>query len=375
MEAILILPFIYLFIYCAYIVALAIGYTKVREWIFSGSGPKSAFSIIIPFRNEAENLPSLLKSLEKLDYPHELFEIILVNDFSDDDGEHLIYKWRMANGKIHTTLLENVRISGSPKKDAIMRAIPIATSDWIVTTDADCILPSRWLLELNDFIVARKVEMVAGAVFVTGKSLSAGFERLDVMSLQGATIGGFGLKRPFMCNGANFAYKKSLFVELGGFAGNFGFAGGDDVFLLQKAAAEVPEKVGYLKSRQFLVTTKSAGSWQKLFRQRVRWASKATSYENSFAEMLSLAVFFGNLSIIAIAICGAINAISVSAVVCAFVVKFTVDYVLILQGNSFPGKKSVVFPLISSIVYPFFSVAVALVAVIGTFSWKGRKFS
>lgn len=375
MEAILILPFIYLLIYCAFILALSFGYSKIRKWRFTGSHPKTTFTIIIPFRNEAQNLPALLQSIEKLDYPLQLFEIILVNDFSNDEGENLIYKWRMANGRIHTTLLENIRISGSPKKDAIMRAIPIATSDWIVTTDADCVLPARWLLELNDFICTKNAEMVAGAVFLQGKSLSSGFERLDVMSLQAATIGGFGLQRPFMCNGANFAYKKSLFVELGGFSGNSGFAGGDDVFLLQKAAAEVPEKIAYLKSGNFVVITKPETSWVKLFKQRVRWASKATSYESSFAEMLSLAVFFGNLSIIAIAVAAFFNAIPLSSLICAFAVKYVIDLVLLLQGNSFPGKKSFIFPLFSSVIYPFFSVAVAIFAIIGNFDWKGRKFS
>jgi hypothetical protein len=68
------------------------------------------------------------------------------------------------------------------------------------------------------------------------------FQQLDLTSLQGATIGSFGLNKAFMCNGANFAYTKSLFEKLNGFDGNNKIASGDDVFLLQKAVEKFPEK-------------------------------------------------------------------------------------------------------------------------------------
>jgi hypothetical protein len=55
-----------------------------------------------------------------------------------------------------------------------------------------------------------------------------------IASLQGATIGSFGIGKGFMCNGAN-SLQKSLFQELNGFQGNDTIASGDDVFLLQKA--------------------------------------------------------------------------------------------------------------------------------------------
>jgi hypothetical protein len=40
---------------------------------------------------------------------------------------------------------------------------------------------------------------------------STSFSAIDLASLQGATIGSFGIKKGFMCNGANFAYTKSFF--------------------------------------------------------------------------------------------------------------------------------------------------------------------
>jgi hypothetical protein len=74
--------------------------------------------------------------------------------------------------------------------------------------------------------------MIAGVTYDC-KTASHHFQQLDLVSLQGATIGSFGIGKGFMCNGANLAYKKSLFQELNGFR-NDTIASGDDVFLLQK---------------------------------------------------------------------------------------------------------------------------------------------
>ena len=66
------------------------------------------------------------------------------------------------------------------------------------------------------------------------------------MSLQGATIAGFALRNPFLCNGANMAYKKELFTNLHGFEGNNNLASGDDIFLLEKATKKYKKQVLHL---------------------------------------------------------------------------------------------------------------------------------
>src|SRR5690606_23354101 len=185
------------------------------------SVPEITFSIIIPFRNEEQHLRPLLASLSALDYPRDKFELLFIDDFSDDFSVNVINKWRMQHGEIQTTLLENLRLSASPKKDAISRAVPVIQNQWIITTDADCIVPATWLKTLNDYILANDVKMIAAPVaYDCKKTFLHHFQRLDMLALQGVTIGSFGTKNPFMCNGANFAYSRKLFVELGGFGKN-----------------------------------------------------------------------------------------------------------------------------------------------------------
>ncbi len=70
-------------IYFAVILLLIYGFTKVKSYDVIGLKPKTTFTIVVPFRNEAENLPLLLESISKMNYPMDLFEVILVDDDSD----------------------------------------------------------------------------------------------------------------------------------------------------------------------------------------------------------------------------------------------------------------------------------------------------
>ena len=363
-------------IYVVFIAQLIYGFNKVKPFERTEVNPKTTFSIIVPFRNEAKNLPKLLKSISKLNYPKELFEIILVDDFSTDTSERICIQWRMANGLIESTLLENLRLSNSPKKDAISRAVPILKHEWMVTTDADCIVTKNWLLTLDNFIQQNNPEMVVGAViYKTKNNWFHHFQQLDLMSLQGTTIGSFGIGKPFMCNGANFAYTKKFFQELGGFGGINSTASGDDVLLLQKAVAANSDKVLYLKNKEFIVKTKPENDLFVLFMQRVRWASKTTSYKNIYAKSLAVVVLLMNLSLVlgfGFWILGKIEIWNLSSI---FLIKYLVDYVLLYKSNQYLNKGKFLLPLASSLVYPVFSSAVGLYSLFGSFTWKGRHFS
>jgi cellulose synthase/poly-beta-1,6-N-acetylglucosamine synthase-like glycosyltransferase len=355
-------------IYILTISWLIYGFTKTNHFEYLGLSPKTSFTIIVPFRNEAENLPILLESFSKLNYPTDLFEVILVDDDSDFRLQILDFRFQITN-------IDNIRVSNSPKKDAITTAIKIVKTNWVITTDADCVVPENWLLALDNFIQLHPVSMIAGAVTYDYKdSFLHHFQQLDLASLQGATMGSFGIKKGFMCNGANFTYTKSFFQKLNGYEGNAAIASGDDVFLLQKALAANPEKVAYLKSKNTIVTTKPVDDWKSLFYQRVRWASKTTSYQSVFGKRLGLLVFMGNFGFVCSFGLAVFGLIPFPILGFYFGIKFGIDAVLILQSNRFLTKHKMRFLLLSSLWYPFFSTAVALYCLFGKYEWKGRRF-
>jgi cellulose synthase/poly-beta-1,6-N-acetylglucosamine synthase-like glycosyltransferase len=367
--------YLILAVYAAFILQLIFGFDKVKSFVRTDEKPKTTFSIIVPFRNEEKNLPKLLKSISNLNYPKELFEIIMVDDFSTDASECVYIKWRMENGLIETTLLENLRLSNSPKKDAISRAVPIIKHEWIITTDADCIVNKNWLLTLDNFIQKNNDEMVVGAVvYKTKNNWFHQFQQLDLLSLQGTTIGSFGIGKPFMCNGANFAYTKKLFNEIGGFGGNNKMASGDDVFLLQKALKNHSDKVQYLKNTDAIVKTKPENDLYKLFMQRVRWASKTTGYSGYYSKSLAVVILAMNALIVVSFGLQVSGFMDWKTLLIAFVIKYFVDYLLLLKSNQYLRKGKFIFPLASSLVYPFFCSLVGIYSLFGGFTWKGRNF-
>ncbi|TDP03842.1 glycosyltransferase family 2 protein [Flavobacterium sp. 245] len=356
-------------IYLFSISLLSYGFFRVKKYQKSDKKPQTNFTIIVPFRNEEENLPKLLNSFSKLNYPTDLLEVILVDDSSNE-------KFQVSGFKFQVSIIDTIRVSNSPKKDAITTAMKHVKTDWVITTDADCIVPESWLLTFDNYIQENKVSMLAGAVtYECDNSFLDHFQQLDLTSLQGATIGSFGLNKGFMCNGANFAYQKTLFESLNGFEGNDKIASGDDVFLLQKAIEKFPNEVQYLKAQEAIVSTKPAENWKALFYQRVRWAAKTSSYKSAFGKVLGLIVFFGNFSFVIGFFLLLFGIVSYPLFVLAAFFKFIIDFILLSVTNKFLSKTKIKSLFLSSLLYPFFSSTVALYSLFGSYEWKGRRFS
>lgn len=369
--------FLILTIYVIAIGLLYYGFFKIKKYKKPDLDPTTNFTIIVPFRNEGENLPHLLEHFCNLNYPNNLFEVILVDDNSEEKFQvpNCSVSSLSPGSKFKISVVDNIRVSNSPKKDAITTAMQHVKTEWVITTDADCIVPENWLLTFDNYIQEHNISMLAGAVSYKCKnSFLHHFQQLDLTSLQGATIGSFGLNKGFMCNGANFAYKKSLFEKLNGFDGNDKIASGDDVFLLQKAIGKFPEGVHYLKAEEAIVITKPTENWKSLFYQRVRWAAKTSSYQSIFGTFLGLVVFFVNLSFV-IGFFFVVSGLWPYPLFVLFVFfKFLTDFVLLHATNLFLTKKKLKSVLLSSLLYPFFSSGVALYSLFGTYEWKDRRF-
>ncbi len=352
------------------------GFDHIKLFTSEAKILKTNFSIIIPFRNEVLNLPELLDSIIQLNYPNNKFEILMINDYSSDEFEPVINDFKLINKEINLILINNERKSNSPKKDAIDLGISRSNYEWIITTDADCKIPKNWLKIYDSFIQKESPKMVIAPVsFLVKNKFLDKFQNLDFLSLQGSTIGAFGLKKPFLCNGANLAYYKNAFIEVSGFTGNNNIASGDDIFLLEKMITNFPGKVKFLRSEEAIIITKPERNFSELFQQRIRWASKTSSYKNLFGKLVGLIVFISNIYLIVLFLFALINKVSWQHIGIFFLIKFNVDFILLYKtANFFKQQNALKSYLLSSILYPFFSFSVALLSFKNNYYWKGRRF-
>jgi len=349
-----------------------IGFDKLKNKARNHDGT-TKFSIIIPFRNEAEYLPSLLNSIAAIEYNKSLFEIILVDDESTDNSIKIINQFCDKNPKINLKTIKNLRQSNSPKKDAISTAISIIKHNWIITTDADCILPKTWLSCFNGSILENNPNMIVAPVnFKSNSSFLHQFQHIDFLSMQGATIGSFGIHQPFMANGANLAYKKEVFLALNGFKDNDFIASGDDVFLLENFVEHDKSKVLFLKTHKALVATYPAKNWHELVQQRKRWAAKATHFKSNFAKAIGVIVFLTNIVIGLLLISGIINPVFLLLIA----PKFVIDSLLIFKtARLYQSKISFSGYFKTLLFYPFFTVYIATTSLLSSFVWKDRHFN
>ena len=361
--------------YVVLIGSFVFGFDKVEEFQLKDIPAKTKFTIIVPFRNEAEHLPFLLKSISELNYPKGRFEFIFVDDESSDESVKLIEKF-LKKFPNESKIINNIRQTNAPKKDAISTAIAIANYEWIVTTDADCTLPKYWLDTFDCFIQSHDVKyIVAPVTYIKVNSFFERFQVLDFLSLQGATIGGFGIKKPFLCNGANLAYKTSFFNTLKGFEGNANIASGDDIFLLEKAMKKEPQQVHYLKSLHATVSTIPESNLKSLISQRLRWAAKTSSYSNLFGKLTGISVLFMNALIISLIMITAVGIVHPKILVYSFLIKFGMDFLLLFKIARFFNQELYLLSyFFSSILYPFFIVFIAFSSIFRGYEWKGRTF-
>jgi len=362
-------------IYALLILWFILGFMRMKSVEITNHSPTNKFSIVIPFRNEANNLLDLLNSIIKLDYPSSHFEVILVDDFSSDNFIELLNNFKSNNPKTTIQVLKN-STKKSPKKAAITLGIKHAKFEWMVTTDADCCVPEYWLKAFDYGIQNSNSKMLCGPVQLQSKpSLSALFEILNFNSLQGATIGSFGWKRPILCNGANLSYSKQAFLDVDGFEGNEQIASGDDIFLLEKFKHQFPKSIQFLKSESAIVVTKTQSSLSDFIAQQQRWAAKSKSYKSTLAKLVGAVVFIQNLSLVTLFFLAISQAIYWELFFNCLAIKMIVDTVLIYQSLRFyKQEKLTIASLPMSLVYPLFSVATVLLSMFSKYQWKGRAF-
>lgn len=333
-----------------------------------------SFTIVIPFRNEARHLPKLVASLNALKFPKNNFEIIFVNDESTDVSINIISK--TIDPSISYRILDNVLLTNSPKKDAITLAISKAKGNWIVTTDADCEVPNLWLHEYLKAIETFDAKMLCAPVMnaIEGNFI-ARFQQAEILSLQGVTMGSFGVGNPLLCNGANLAFEKEAFYSVNGYEGNSHLASGDDIFMLQKMKVTFPEKIYFIKSAAAIVITQPVSNWNVLIKQRTRWASKTTKVKNTRATLLGLLVFSINLLFIVFVLLGLFGITKWYVAALFIFIKISADLLFINKIKRwFKILDSIFSFVIVGFLYPFITCFVAFKCLTNNYEWKGRTY-
>lgn len=356
-------------------------YEKLWDKIpfFSGAEPTTniRITVIIPARNEEQNIEACLRSVLRQNYSKELLEIIVVDDHSEDKTADLVKQFekegvRLISLKEH--IIQGTKI-GSYKKKAIEVAIAQAKGAIIVTTDADCTAGKNWIGTIVGFYEKKQSALIVAPVRLEGgRSLLAVFQSLDFVILQGITAASVYGKLHNMCNGANLAYEKAAFNAVNGFEGIDHLASGDDMLLMEKIASKFPDRIDYLNAPEAIVTSKPAKTIKEFFNQRIRWASKTTSYKSMRIKLVLLLVLLVNLSFITLLVASAFSMLWFRFFWVVLFYKVLIEWRFVKSVLRFYSLQRLLplFPLLQ-LLHALYTVFAGFAGLFTRYEWKGRK--
>jgi cellulose synthase/poly-beta-1,6-N-acetylglucosamine synthase-like glycosyltransferase len=378
---ILVTAFIFLLLYAVLIIYYRQSWKSIPDFRFQVSDfiPATKISIIIPARNEGQNIGDCLDSIVNQSYPKHLFQILVVDDHSTDNTAAIILSYQSQNVKL-ISLKDFVALNeiNAYKKKAIEIAIQQSTGELIITTDADCIAPPGWLHTIAAFYQEKKPELIVMPVSIncSNKFIEI-FQALDFMTLQGITGASVYKKFHSMCNGANLAYTKKAFNTVNGFKGIDAIASGDDMLLMHKIYQQNPNGVAYLKNKDVIVQTAPVKTISEFFNQRIRWASKADKYDDKRIFGVLVAVYLFNCLLAAIPVVTLFSNAQYSMFgvwLLLLLLKTVTELFFLFPVAKFFNKQILLwwFPFMQPfhIVY---TVIAGWLGKFGKYKWKGRE--
>ncbi|MET4081476.1 cellulose synthase/poly-beta-1,6-N-acetylglucosamine synthase-like glycosyltransferase [Pedobacter sp. UYP30] len=360
------------FIYVILVLSFIIGWVKLPVFQLRSHSPKTKVSIIIAARNEEINIERTIKALLTQNYPKALIEVIIVDDQSTDRTAEIVEGY--ASKGIKLLKLNPGKRLNSYKKKAIETAIGLSCGDLIVTTDADCSMGSRWLSTIVGLYEEKGFKMISSPVmFFEERNLFERMQTLEFLYLIGMGASTIGNKMPSTCNGANLAYQKKVFLEVGGFKGIDDLASGDDELLLHKIAAKYPNGIGFLKNTDAMVYTDAKDNLGQFIQQRKRWASKSTKYKNKAIILLGILIWTFNLSILANVVLGLFFSQFFLIAGYQLLAKFALELCFLVPVTSFAKRrKLLLLSPILTILHIFYMVYIGIAGNSGKYNWKDR---
>lgn len=365
MTLILILTF---FCYFILVIGLIIGWQKaMRQTTATHRLHEIMISVVIPMRNEEEHIPLLIRDLKKQNFTD--FEVILVNDHSNDNSNH-VSRLEIENDQ-RFRIIQNF---GQGKKMALTTGIKEAKGNIIVTTDGDCRVGKDWLACVGSFFYDNSTKLVFGGVRIDNNSLFTHCQAIEFGSLIGVGASTLMLGSPTMCNGANLAFRKETFEGVGGYEDNLHLPSGDDEFLLYKVFKKYPRGVRFINDARALVTTVPQFSWRNFIHQRIRWAGKWRYHTTYFSRFLAMIIFGFHLAFILTLILSALTLFPIKAALVLWTIKGVIELVFLRKISLFLRNSWhwLTF-FVLQIGYSFYVVGIGLISNFIAFEWKGRK--
>ena len=330
---------------------------------------KPFVSIVIPAKNEAKNIINILNNLSQQTYPEDLFEVIVVDDKSQDYTATIVNDFMGNISNLQLLSTAGVESSLRYKKHPLNLGIRKSQGEILLLTDADCTVSSNWISAMVSSFT-ENVGMVIGYSEASPvRTITQKLEALDFLMLLSAARGSAALGDPYACTGQNLAYRRQAFDAVEGFSAFASQVGGDDTLLMQQIKRQTSWEIVFSPDPDsFVKSTPQETAWG-FITQRIRWATDTLQVWKTdplffgiivvtfLANLLSLTfpfMLFNNPQLIPIVCYG----------LCA---KFAVEGAVMLKGTSFFNRQE-----LRSVYLLWFLLQIPYITFMGLLSFFGN---
>lgn len=290
------------------------------------SGARPPVSVVISARNEYLNLKNNLPKILEQDYPR--FEVVVVNDFSDDDTGNLLDELQKKYKHLRIFTLSQHLNFFQGKKFPLALGIKSTEYEHLLLTDADCEPASeKWINEMmKGFEQGCELVLGYGAyrkqpgfvnTLVRFETVRTAIQYFS-FAIQG---------KPYMGVGRNLAYLKSVFYRAGGFSSHYKIASGDDDLFVNKIAEKQNTCIVYAPESHTVSQPKTSfAAWSTQKRRHLstgRHYKKADKYRLG-GYVMSRLLFYAGLIILLIVLPLDIKLYGVGAALVYFVSQWIV---------------------------------------------------
>lgn len=340
--------------------------------------PTTKVSVIVPVRNEEDSIQRCTESILKQNYPTHLFELIVVDDQSDDNTPQILENIKDQRLRVmRLGVYKRTTITGSKKK-AIAYGISHASGDLMITTDADCIHGENWIQTIVACNQKFKPKLIVAPVLIQKeKTLLNLFQDADFINSFMVHLAGIRSGLFYLGSGANLAYEKSVFLETDPYDNNQHIASGDDLFLIQKVKEKYSGKIYPLKAIEATVQTIGATSVKSFFSQRLRWAGKLKNSSSFNMLLVSSFIWLFRIGLLTFTLITLVleEYIYFYSGLGLLFIHFLLDLILIHQSSSFFKRGYIlkwILPI--EVMYTMYFFVLGLLSWLPIkLEWKDRK--
>ncbi len=330
---------------------------------------KPFVSIVIPAKNEAKNIVNILNNLSQQTYPEDLFEVIVVDDKSQDYTATIVNDFMGNISNLQLLSTAGVESSLRYKKHPLNLGIRKSQGEILLLTDADCTVSSNWIAAMVSSFT-ENVGMVIGYSEASPvRTITQKLEALDFLMLLSAARGSAALGDPYACTGQNLAYRRQAFDAVGGFSAFASQVGGDDTLLMQQIKRQTSWEIVFSPDPDsFVKSTPQETAWG-FITQRIRWATDTLQVWKTDPLFFGIIVvtFLANLLSLTFPFMLFNNPLLIPIVCYGLCAKFAVEGAVMLKGTSFFNRQE-----LRSVYLLWFLLQIPYITFMGLLSFFGN---